>query len=333
MRFFVRALTQADFAEITGWRYPAPYDSYDITDDIRRETLLRGLYGADGALCGAFDWGKEGQVEPAAALYAERPEPLDFGIGLRPDLTGRGIGVFAVEAALTWLRQEFQPETFRLAVRRWNVRARSVYRRIGFSVVARYDEYDIMERDERPWRDASRPLVPEMEIYPGDPGFERNLFKTAEDCGWNLSVVTMSVHCGTHIDAPKHIGRAGDTASVDIAALNGIAQLIDLRESDASRARCPRMIVKTGGRGLTMDEARTLLDAGVTMIGVDGLSVGGEGVVREVHELLIDAGVVLLENAAVEGFAPGWYEMRCLPMLLSGSDGAPARLQLRALRG
>lgn len=331
MRFSVAGLTRADAENIAGWRYPAPYDVYDENGGTNAGERTRGLYDPRGQLAGFFCWGEEGRVAPASELYAAEPEPLDFGIGLRPDLTGHGHGLTAAECALGWLKGTVKPEAFRLAVRGFNKRARTVYERLGFTPVALCGDFIIMLRDERPWRDVSRPLVNGMPVYPGDPGFERSLYRTAGQGGWNLSVMTLNAHCGTHIDAPAHIGLPGGTETVDVERLNGVAQLIDLGVQTLADARGRRVLVKTGGRGLTLDEARVLLDAGVDMIGIDGLSVGGEGAVREVHELLVSS-AVLLETLSLDGFEPGWYQMRCLPLLIPGSDGAPARVFMRAMR-
>jgi arylformamidase len=75
-----------------------------------------------------------------------------------------------------------------------------------------------------------------------------------------------------------------------------------------------------------------MLAAGVTLLGTDALSVGTPEEEKAVHELLLTGGVLLLENAAIEGLAVGFYQMRCLPLKLHGSDGAPVRLLLRKER-
>ncbi len=66
-------------------------------------------------------------------------------------------------------------------------------------------------------------------------------------------------------------------------------------------------------------------------MGIDGPSIesydassGG----APAHHALLAAGVILVENLALAGIAAGAYQLICLPLRLTGSDGAPARAVL-----
>ncbi len=329
MRFFARELTPGDAQDISGWRYAAPYDVYGETTEALLNGQYRALCDADGALCGFFCWGEAARVGVAADVYAARPDALDFGLGLRPEMTGKGIGGFAAESALAWLRDAFHPAMFRLAVYEWNARARKVYRRLGFAPETKRGDFLVMLRDERRWRDATRPLENGMRVCATDPAFERHLLYCAENMGWNVSVLAMSAHCGTHLDAPAHVGLPACAETIPVDRLSGMAQLLDWAEPDFAALRAPRVLLKNFGKGFTLAEAEWLIGAGIAVIGVDALSVGSGETEWAVHKLLLESGVTILENAALEGFAPGWYEMRCLPLSLPGSDGVPVRLFLR----
>ena len=74
------------------------------------------------------------------------------------------------------------------------------------------------------------------------------------------------------------------------------------------------------------DGARTLVDRGVRLVGVDYLSVGD----AEAHRVLLGAGVVVVEGLNLRRVEPGPYELICLPLRVAGSDGAPARRGARA---
>jgi [ribosomal protein S18]-alanine N-acetyltransferase len=63
---------------------------------------------------------------------------LEIGLGLRPDLTGRGFGGSFVEAGLEFAREQFEPEQFVLGVATFNERAIKVYERAGFARVRVY---------------------------------------------------------------------------------------------------------------------------------------------------------------------------------------------------
>ena len=125
-------MTSAYAVEIVGWRYPAPYDIYDMTDGDpgfftnpengyfahTDETGLIGfrLFGADGQVPG-------GDYDDSA---------LDTGGGLRPDLTGKGNGREAIRTGLEFGEQLFHPRAFRVTIATFNVRAQRVIAGLGF---------------------------------------------------------------------------------------------------------------------------------------------------------------------------------------------------------
>jgi [ribosomal protein S18]-alanine N-acetyltransferase len=76
--------------------------------------------------------GEDGRVE--AFWYFDEPEPgvIEIGIGLRPDLCGRGLGKRFMEAQLAYARERRRPRTFRLYVASWNARAITLYELLGF---------------------------------------------------------------------------------------------------------------------------------------------------------------------------------------------------------
>jgi [ribosomal protein S18]-alanine N-acetyltransferase len=115
------------------WHYEPPWDFYDLAsdpDDLAamrdpsRNGHRRAVLGEDGRLEAFwyFDW--DGDV-------------TEVGIGLRPDLTGRGLGESFLNAQLEYAANEWKPTTFRLFVASWNERAIRLYERLGFREVAR----------------------------------------------------------------------------------------------------------------------------------------------------------------------------------------------------
>ena len=62
---------------------------------------------------------------------------VDVGIGLRPELTGHGLGESFLRAQLDYATSQWSPATFRLFVAAWNGRAIRLYERLGFSEVGR----------------------------------------------------------------------------------------------------------------------------------------------------------------------------------------------------
>lgn len=140
-----RPLTETDARAIVGWRYDGPWAVYDARPDDLAE-ILAGLatsvaaVDADGALVGFLVFGAGAQVLGGrrAGLYS--PDALDVGLGLRPNLVGRGMGAGFVEAGLVWARGHLDPAPtrFRLSVAAWNERAIRAYQRAGFKQGPRF---------------------------------------------------------------------------------------------------------------------------------------------------------------------------------------------------
>ena len=64
------------------------------------------------------------------------PPDLDYGLGLRPDLTGLGLGLEFFLAGLAFARELYRPSRVFLHVAEFNERARRVYERAGFRVIS-----------------------------------------------------------------------------------------------------------------------------------------------------------------------------------------------------
>ena len=123
---------------VAAWRYEAPYDFYDMANDPEDlEELLgpperrEGYYAllSDGELVGFFCYGPGGQLPTF-----DYPDDgsVDVGLGLEPDLTGKGLGLEFVRAGLRFGRHRFSPAGFRLSVATFNERAILIYERAGF---------------------------------------------------------------------------------------------------------------------------------------------------------------------------------------------------------
>jgi arylformamidase len=84
---------------------------------------------------------------------------------------------------------------------------------------------------------------------------------------------------------------------------------------------------------LSLDAARHLAERGARVVGVDYLSVGGfnnsDG--PEIHRVLLSNGVWIIEGLDLTNAPAGSVEMICLPLRITGCDGAPARAILRQL--
>lgn len=189
--------------------------------------------------------------------------------------------------------------------------------------------------------DISVPIRTGMVIYPGDPEVRlERASSIADGASANNSRLDMGVHSGTHVDAPVHfIEGAAGTEDLPLEILNGPCEVVAVPRLDSSAVEAvprgtQRVLFKSPNSELWAldrfpDEferfdraaAKSLVERGVKLVGVDYLSVGD----HEAHHILLGAGVVPVEGLDLRGVEPGSYELHCLPLRLVGSDGAPAR--------
>lgn len=123
---------------VAAWTYPQPYHFYNMagTDEDVAE-LLNGEYfcvraGSDqivGFICSGHSARVPGGYE--AAIYHDA-DCLDVGLGLRPDLTGKGLGGDYVKQAVRFLGRQLGKSKFQLAVAAFNERAVKTYEKVGF---------------------------------------------------------------------------------------------------------------------------------------------------------------------------------------------------------
>jgi arylformamidase len=205
--------------------------------------------------------------------------------------------------------------------------------------------------------DISVPIREGMPIWPGDPeGRIRKALALARGDPVNVSALSLGVHSGTHLDAPHHFLEEGvpiDQIPLDLCV--GEARVVEVPAPVAIGPAdleglplrgCVRLLLKTRNSGLrrrqgfqedfvslTAEGAAFLVAAVVRLLGIDYLSVEGfrvEG--APAHLTLLGAGMFLLEGVDLSAVPPGDYELLCLPLKVTGAEGAPARALLRTLR-
>lgn len=131
---------QRHAAEISRWRYEGEYAFYTpampveaVSPEQRTEEGEFAWIDRNGALLGHVSYGADGRI-PTAEGYVYGEDHLDMGLGLRPDLCGRGLGEEFVKLCLAFARETYGAGRFRLSVAAFNARAIKVYKRVGFSL-------------------------------------------------------------------------------------------------------------------------------------------------------------------------------------------------------
>ncbi len=126
MKLTIQPASSATLVEIGTWRYEPPYDFYDgDVDPVLNPERFYEALDSDGVLVGNF-------------YFEDKAESLEIGLGLRPDLTGTGLGLEFLRAGLAFARRRFGPGPVSLNVAAFNERAIKVYERAGFEETGRH---------------------------------------------------------------------------------------------------------------------------------------------------------------------------------------------------
>ncbi|MGH0512983.1 arylformamidase [Bacillus cereus] len=204
------------------------------------------------------------------------------------------------------------------------------------------------------WMDISQPLNNDIATWPGDTPFSYEVSWSKEDSGSvNVGKLTMSIHTGTHIDAPFHFDNDGKKVlDLDIHVYVGAARVIDVSglesigKKELERFKLEgveRLLLRTSSHGkaqefpekipyLRADIADFLSSKGIRLIGVDVPSVDPlDDKELAAHHQLFKHGIHILENVVLDHVADGDYELIALPLALTDADGSPVRAVIRPI--
>ncbi|MBO1625586.1 arylformamidase [Bacillus arachidis] len=207
---------------------------------------------------------------------------------------------------------------------------------------------------ESDWIDISQPLNNDIATWPGDTPFSYEVSWSKEQSGSvNVGKLTMSIHTGTHIDAPFHFDNNGKRVlDLDVNVYVGKARIIDVSGIESIGAKelekfpldgIERLLLRTSSHGnaqefpqvipyLRADIAPFLSKKGIRLIGVDVPSVDPlDDKELAAHHQLFKHGIHILENVVLDHVQDGDYELIALPLALTDADGSPVRAVLRPL--
>ncbi|MDR3121350.1 MAG: cyclase family protein, partial [Clostridiales bacterium] len=140
---------------------------------------------------------------------------------------------------------------------------------------------------------------------------------------YNLTNISLCVHNGTHVDAPRHFIESGAGISkIPLDVFYGKCLVSD------KPAPCERLLLK-GANVLTEDDARRLVAWGVRLIGVESQSIGDADAPMAVHLILLETGIIPLEGLRLADVPCGEYILSAFPLNLGKDcDGSPVRAVL-----
>lgn len=195
--------------------------------------------------------------------------------------------------------------------------------------------------------DLTHPLENNMTFYPGDP--EPRFVPAEMTPPWRVTELHIGTHTGTHIDAASHFvpgGRTIDEYPLTRFLVSGVVVPVTQGDDEPippqvfAGVQGEAVLIRAGWDRfwkterylrhpfLSAEAARYLVEAGVTLVGIDALNVDStRRGTSHAHEILLGNDVLIVENLArLDQLEAGKaYQFSFLPLLLAGLDGSPVR--------
>jgi kynurenine formamidase len=205
--------------------------------------------------------------------------------------------------------------------------------------------------------DLTMPFSERTIPVPGHPCPRFEPLTTLERDGVRNTVMTASIHTGTHVDAPSHFIQDGETIDeIPVDRFHRPGVRLDLRELaepgapitlehleragfDPAEARGTILMLASGWSDqawqserlyemnpyLARDAAEALASASPSALGLD-FAVDDTKPWPN-HTILLGAGVLLIENLmGLPGLPDDSFEVMAFPLKLVGENGGPARV-------
>ena len=198
--------------------------------------------------------------------------------------------------------------------------------------------------------DITRPLSEGILIYPGDSA---PVFRQSDHGNYLITDLNLSTHTGTHIDAPVHYLKMGDTIdTIPLSHVIGMCRVLDVTGAGTSitanhlKGRLDgieRLLLKTSFSGtdrfeenfpsLTAGAACLITGYDMKCVGIDSPSIESYESDGTVHRELLSHGCIIIELLDLSNVEEGDYILVALPLRFTGLDGSPARVVLLDTNG
>ena len=130
MKFTFNKMKREDAHRISSWHYEAPYDFYDSDRDPEDLAELLNPQSWQESYYSVFN--EENELV-GLFVFKRDSQTVEVGLGLRPDLTGKGLGRTFLNAGLAFGQEHFPVKVWSLSVATFNKRAIHLYEQVGFT--------------------------------------------------------------------------------------------------------------------------------------------------------------------------------------------------------
>ena len=199
--------------------------------------------------------------------------------------------------------------------------------------------------------DVTRLISEDMTVYKDRESkkIKRTVVADYEKADYYESRMDMDMHCGTHIDAPLHMFKGGDTIEkYDLSKFIGDCKLFDLtdvdeaiRKKDIENLDIQKddiVIFKTKNsfdQGynpkfvyIEEDAAMYLSEKGIKTVGIDAMSIERDKKEHPSHKIILGANIGVIEDLYLKNVGQGQYFLSALPLNIRGSEASPIRAVL-----
>jgi len=193
--------------------------------------------------------------------------------------------------------------------------------------------------------------------FPGSPQPSFIPWENVKEDGYNLELLFLSTHTGTHMDAPYHfLEKGAKIHEISLKKLVSEAVLIkskkkggesitkiDIQKFEKKHGKIASfssVIFYTGWQrnlqkkyyftknpGLTVSAAKYLASKKISLVGIDSPSIDqGKDSKFSVHQIFAKKGMLVVENLAnLEKIKSSKFHLVVLPLKLKNATGSPVR--------
>lgn len=199
--------------------------------------------------------------------------------------------------------------------------------------------------------DVTRLISEDMTVYKDRESkkIKRTVVADYEKADYYESRIDMDMHCGTHIDAPLHMIKGGDTIEkYDLSKFIGDCKVFDLtdvneaiRKKDIENLDIQKddiVIFKTKNSFdevynpkfvyIEEDAALYLSEKGIKTVGIDAMSIERDKKEHPSHKIILGANIGVIEDLYLKNVGQGQYFLSALPLNIRGSEASPIRAVL-----
>jgi len=197
----------------------------------------------------------------------------------------------------------------------------------------------------------------EIPTFPGSPQPSFIPWENVKEDGYNLELLFLSTHTGTHMDAPYHfLEKGAKIHEISLKKLVSEAVLIkskkkggesitkiDIQKFEKKHGKIASfssVIFYTGWQrnlqkkyyftknpGLSVSAAKYLASKKVSLVGIDSPSIDlGTDSKFSVHQIFAKKGILIVENLAnLDKIKSSKFHLVVLPLKLKNATGSPVR--------